>query len=259
MRSVTPFVTIAPHGGEIFRFGRIVFNLHAQTADVDVDDLFLADIRLAPYVVEDIGTVERYAGVREEVFHDLELDLRQLDHLAVLHQRAVPQVEGEDWTFKYAICEVYDDYALVYDYENGQYMRAKYSKEEDNVTLGDFEVTYILDVTESELAALKVVQAMNGDTFEKIDETFSKIEELENKIENLQFALQGAERDKKMYVQMLQMFEDELKTRMSGVEYTQFATKVAKTSFLAEVMASPNEEFRQTVFENWDEITREDV
>lgn len=97
-----------------------------------------------------------------------------------------PRVEGEEWSWKYAICEVYDDYALVINYEDGQYYRVSYTKEEDNITLGDLEVTYILDVTESELAALKVVKAMNGENFEKVDETFSKIEDLENKITEIE-------------------------------------------------------------------------
>jgi hypothetical protein len=30
---------------------------------------------------------------------------------------------------------------------------------------------------------------------------------------------------------------------------------VAKTAFAAEVMLSPNEDFKKMVFENWDEIT----
>lgn len=104
-----------------------------------------------------------------------------------------PQVEGEEWVFQYGICEVYDDYALVYNYENGSYYRVSYSKEEDSVSLGEFEQTYILDVTESELAALKVVKAMNGESFEKVDETFSKIGELEGKISDFETKL--AEKD----------------------------------------------------------------
>lgn len=101
--------------------------------------------------------------------------------------------ESEEWVFKYAICEVYDDYALVYDLENNSYARVSYTKDEDNVVLGDFETTYILDVTESELAALKVVQAMNGESFEKIDETFSKIPELETKVSEFETKIEEKE------------------------------------------------------------------
>lgn len=101
--------------------------------------------------------------------------------------------DSEEWVFKYAICEVYDDYALVYDLENNSYARVSYTKDEDNVVLGDFETTYILDVTESELAALKVVKAMNGESFEKIDETFSKIPELETKVSDFETKIEEKE------------------------------------------------------------------
>lgn len=101
--------------------------------------------------------------------------------------------DSEEWVFKYAICEVYDDYALVYDLENNSYARVSYTKDEDNVVLGDFETTYILDVTESELAALKVVKAMNGESFEKVDETFSKIPELETKVSEFETKIEEKE------------------------------------------------------------------
>lgn len=65
------------------------------------------------------------------------------------------------------------------------------------------------------------------------------------------------ERDKAMHLEMLKAYEEELRKHVPEEEFTAFATKVAKTSFLAEVMASPNEDFRDTVFEHWDDITRD--
>ena len=65
------------------------------------------------------------------------------------------------------------------------------------------------------------------------------------------------EQDKQQYLQMLKMYEEELRSRMPTNEFKAFATKVAKTTFLAEVMASPNEGFRDTVLENWEDITKE--
>lgn len=54
---------------------------------------------------------------------------------------------------------------------------------------------------------------------------------------------------------MLKMYEDKLKEYMTSSEYAEFSEKVARTVFLAEVMDSPSEEFRQTVIDHWDEIT----
>lgn len=54
---------------------------------------------------------------------------------------------------------------------------------------------------------------------------------------------------------MLKLYEDKLKEYMTSSEYSEFAEQVARTVFLAEVMDSPSEEFRQTVIDHWDEIT----
>ncbi len=82
----------------------------------------------------------------------------------------------------------------------------------------------------------------------------------DNIVEELKYkklCIKGLERDKAMYLEMLKAYEEELQKHMPEEEFTAFATKVAKTSFLAEVMASPNEDFRNTVFENWDDITKD--
>lgn len=36
--------------------------------------------------------------------------------------------EEGNWTIDYAICDVYDEYALAYSYENAQYERIYYTK-----------------------------------------------------------------------------------------------------------------------------------
>ncbi len=46
-------------------------------------------------MLQNIRAVQRLAGVREEILHDLELHLRQLDRHALFHQRPVAQVQRE--------------------------------------------------------------------------------------------------------------------------------------------------------------------
>ncbi len=82
-------------------------------------------------------------------------------------------------------------------------------------------------------------------------------DEIKDDLEHKDLCIKGLERDKAMYLEMLKTYEEELRKHMPKEEFTAFATKVAKTSFLAEVMASPNEDFRNTVLENWEDITRE--
>lgn len=82
-------------------------------------------------------------------------------------------------------------------------------------------------------------------------------DDLDDELEYKELCIKGLEREKTQYIAMIKMYEDELRKYMSEDDYRAFATRVAKTTFMAEVMASPNEDFRNTVFENWDDITRE--
>lgn len=83
--------------------------------------------------------------------------------------------EENGWAIDYAIVDIYDDYAIVYNYENKCYARVNYTKnDEDNtVALGESTTIYAMYVTENEKNALEGLRAMNGDNFELIDEKFS--------------------------------------------------------------------------------------
>ena len=83
--------------------------------------------------------------------------------------------EEGNWTIDCAICEIYDEYALVFNYETGKYSRAYYTKnEDDTITLGDVVDTFIVDVTETEYNTLMAVQALNNGTYENMEEVVEK-------------------------------------------------------------------------------------
>ena len=96
------------------------------------------------------------------------------------------------------ICDVYDNYAVVRNYNEGIFERVYYTKDDstDSVSLGERIRCYIVDVTQDEKVALETLQKLNGGTYEKIDENYSntieknsnyeqKIEELNNSISTL--------------------------------------------------------------------------
>ena len=91
--------------------------------------------------------------------------------------------EEGNWQVDYSICDVFDDYALVYNYAKRQYERVYYTKDDasDSVSLGDVEKCYIIDVSESEKNALEALHKMNSDTFEKIDENCALASDFEQK------------------------------------------------------------------------------
>lgn len=80
-----------------------------------------------------------------------------------------------DWTVNYGICEIYDDYALCFEYENGNYCRWYYQKDDsaDTVSLGEKEYCKVVDITETEYKALNLLKAANENTFERVDEVYT--------------------------------------------------------------------------------------
>ena len=102
--------------------------------------------------------------------------------------------EEVNWTVTYGISAVYEDYALTFNYEDGEFYRAYYSKNDENdmVELGDVVKCYVLDVTESEKQTLDSLRALNGNTYELVSdvlvnaqENFDKASEFSAKIEEL--------------------------------------------------------------------------
>lgn len=109
--------------------------------------------------------------------------------------------EEGNWTIDYAICDVYDEYALAYSYENAQYERVYYTKndETDSVALGEKVRVYVVDVTEKEKTTLDTLRDLNGGTYELVNENLEhaqenaerisgfelKVTELENNIATL--------------------------------------------------------------------------
>ena len=102
--------------------------------------------------------------------------------------------EEGNWTVTCSISAVYDDYALVYNYEHGEYQRAYYSKndETDMIELGEIIKVYVLDVTESEKNTLDTLRALNGGTYELVSDVltnaqanFNQVSDFSAKIEEL--------------------------------------------------------------------------
>lgn len=86
--------------------------------------------------------------------------------------------EEGNWTVTYTITEVYEDYALVFNFAEGQYERAYYTKDDENDTLTINEVVkvFIIDVVEAEKNTIETLRMLNGDTYELVSETLQNAE-----------------------------------------------------------------------------------
>ena len=97
--------------------------------------------------------------------------------------------EAGGWMIEYAICEVYDEYAIVRNYAEGTFERVYYTKDDENDTLEitNKERCYIIDVNEQEKAALANIKGEGtyAQVEEKLAENAASLASLNETIESL--------------------------------------------------------------------------
>ena len=87
--------------------------------------------------------------------------------------------EENGWLIEYTICDIYDDYALVYKYEDSTYERVYYTKndEDDSIVIDKRIKCYVMDITEEEKATLDTLRKLNGDTYELVSDNLVNADE----------------------------------------------------------------------------------
>ena len=129
--------------------------------------------------------------------------------------------EEGNWTITYGISAVFEDYALVVSYETGDTYRAYYKKSDDNdmVELGEMSKCYIVDVTENEKTTLDTLRALNGDTYECVNETltnaqenFEKVNEFSVQIEELNNSISTLETEKDNSIEQINEYTAQIET-----------------------------------------------
>lgn len=90
--------------------------------------------------------------------------------------------EGE-WAISYTITDVFDDYALAFNYEDMTYERIYYKKndENDSVEITEKKKVYVMDITENEKNTIDTLRQLNGGTYELVAETLMTAEEIAQK------------------------------------------------------------------------------
>ena len=119
--------------------------------------------------------------------------------------------EENDYIMDYAVCDVYDEYAIVFNFENRGYERAYYTKDDasDSLEITKKEDCYIVDVNNEEKRALEMLHQLNGDTYEKIDENYST---LNSQVETLTEEKEQLEATQETYSQKIEEHESIIAT-----------------------------------------------
>ena len=176
--------------------------------------------------------------------------------------------EEHNWTVTYGIAAIYDEYALVINYETGEYARVAYTKndENDSVELGEMTTVYIIDVTEQEKATVETLRRLNGDTYELVNENLTnaeenaakcaKIEEMTSQISTLEQEIASTKNsleEKETAYQALSKEHEELAAYKKAIETEQ------KESVIAEYDGKLSEEMLESYRAKIDDYTTEDL
>lgn len=178
--------------------------------------------------------------------------------------------EEGDWIVSFAIGEVYDDYALVYNIETKEMFRQYYTKTEDSVELGEVVRVFIVDVTESEKDTLDTLRTLNGATYEKVapeleaaKENFEKVTELENKKVEMENTISTLNTEKTELEEKFNLSEQEnssLKEENLGLkEYKMNVETEKKEEILSEYENQLSDEILEKYREKIDEYSVVDL
>lgn len=132
--------------------------------------------------------------------------------------------EENDFIMDYAVCDIYDEYAVVFKFETSAYERAYYTKDDktDSLSIDKMEDCYIVDVNEEEKRALEVLHTMNNNTYEKVDEVVdglqNKVNEFESKKEEQETAIATLQQDKEKLEGELEEVKGQYTTSLETIE-----------------------------------------
>lgn len=156
--------------------------------------------------------------------------------------------EEGGWKQDRVVLDVYDDYAVCYNFEEKQYERAYYSKDNDAVTLGDIVKVFIVDVTADEQMALEAIKTVSG-TYEVAKASLEENATLKATIEEKDVALTAKETE---YSTARAELEEKISTlEAAATEYeankTESEEKITEYSTKIEALEAEKVEMEQKI------------
>lgn len=179
--------------------------------------------------------------------------------------------EGE-WTISYTVTDVYDDYALAFNYEEMTYERIYYKKDDENesISIVEKKKVYVMDITENERNTIDTLRQLNGGTYELVSEVLENAEQIAQKnsefsakIEELEQANATLTTDKansdNLYTEAQSQIET-LNTELEGLkEYRHSIETQQKESVIAEYVELLSEDIISEYRNNIDNYSITDL
>lgn len=170
--------------------------------------------------------------------------------------------EEGGWEISYSILDIWDEYALVYNYEYNRYERVTYTKndETDTVELGDFSVRFMMDLSESEKALVDGLRTAAG-SFELLSEAY---EAGQKAIEDLK----ARDEEISEYSTKISELENSISTLNTEKETTEtnfaelsdkFSVLEEEVNSLREYKAASEKEKKLAVIKSYESVLNEDA
>lgn len=132
--------------------------------------------------------------------------------------------EEGGWEMEYSVCEVYDEYALAFNYAKNGYERVYYTKDDetDSVALDRKETAYIIDVNEEEKRALDMLHSIRNNSYEHVDEYVigleDKITESDSKIEECNTTIATLKKENEEAVELYNTIKTENENSLAKID-----------------------------------------
>ena len=126
-------------------------------------------------LIKELNTYNQNNGGKTEM--DIKFKLSDSQKQEAIFRLINPNLE--EGYLESVVCDVYDDYALCYNYETGSYMRAYYIKDDatDSVEITKQVEAYVLDVTKTEYEILQRLNDISNNDYALIEQEITAYRE----------------------------------------------------------------------------------
>ncbi len=156
----------------------------------------------------------------EKVLISLGFKLSPEEIRAQLYNKIQPKDDEGNMSWKYSIHDIHDDRAIVFDHEENKHYRQYFTKEDNDIALGEKEEVIVKDLTEDESNALD----QKVSSFEEVQTNYSQLKEETDQLKELKATFESTKEE----LERLRNFKQDVEKKEKQSIITKFASILAQ-------------------------------